>query len=412
MRRQEANPNPTPAPTPKQVRHGLCGGKKLTLLGQSFGGFCILTYLSLFPAAIERALFTFGLAPVGRSATEVYGATYLRMQERNRRFYERYPQDVELVREIVASLHEAPLAMPLTLPLLPCPSYHAPLTMPITTNQAPLAMPRGGTLTPRRFLMLGLLLGSANGFESLHDLLEMAREMPQLQPTGGGDGGGGGAGGGGAGAGGGRQLPDNFLLAVEQAQQHFETNPLYWLLHESIYCDANAKDPAARGPSGWAAEKVQASLGDEWQYASNLEAGAPPVQLTGEMVYSWMAEDFAWLRSLKPAAEILAAKSDWGPLYDPAVLGGGKTGEGGEGLNAGPDSGPNAGPSAGPPVAALVSYEDVYVERAFSEATAKLLGGRARLWVTNEFQHSGLRDDPTVFERLLAMSKGEVAIPS
>ena len=90
------------------MRHGLCGGKKLTLLGQSFGGFCILTYLSLFPAAIERALFTFGLAPVGRSATEVYGATYLRMQERNRRFYERYPQDVELVREIVASLHEAP----------------------------------------------------------------------------------------------------------------------------------------------------------------------------------------------------------------------------------------------------------------------------------------------------------------
>ena len=45
---------------------------------------------------------------MGRSATEVYGATYLRMQERNRRFYERYPQDVELVREIVASLHEAP----------------------------------------------------------------------------------------------------------------------------------------------------------------------------------------------------------------------------------------------------------------------------------------------------------------
>ena len=64
------------------VRHSLCGGKKLTLLGQSFGGFCILTYLSLFPHAIERALFTFGLAPVGRSAAEVYSATYLRMQAR------------------------------------------------------------------------------------------------------------------------------------------------------------------------------------------------------------------------------------------------------------------------------------------------------------------------------------------
>ena len=121
-----------------------------------------------------------------------------------------------------------------------------------------------------------------------------------------------------------------------------------------------------------------------------LEAGAPPVQLTGEMVYSWMGDDFAWLRPLKPAAELLAAKADWGALYDPAVLGG----------------------ADGPPVAALVSYEDIYVERAFSEQTAALLGGRARLWITNEFQHSGLRDDPSVFDRLLAMSKGEIAIPS
>ena len=35
-----------------------------------------------------------------------------------------------------------------------------------------------------------------------------------------------------------------------------------------------------------------------------------------------------------------------------------------------------------------------YVERAFSEETASLLGERAALWVTNEFQHSGLKDAP------------------
>ena len=117
------------------------------------------------------------------------------------------------------------------------------------------------------------------------------------------------------------------------------------------------------------------------------------------MVYPWMGDDFAWLRPLKPAADLLAAKADWGPLYDPAVLGGGKGGEGGEGDL--------------PPVAALVSYEDIYVERAFSEATGALLGDRASLWITNEFQHSGLRDQPAlVFDRLLAMSKGELAIPS
>ncbi|KAL1523638.1 hypothetical protein AB1Y20_018574 [Prymnesium parvum] len=85
------------------VRRQVCKVPKLTLLGQSFGGFCILTYLSLFPKSIERAIFTFGLAPVGRSAEEVYRATFTRMEERNRRFYERYPEDVEVVRAIVAT---------------------------------------------------------------------------------------------------------------------------------------------------------------------------------------------------------------------------------------------------------------------------------------------------------------------
>ena len=80
-------------------------------------------------------------------------------QERNRRFYQRYPQDVELVRSLVAGLHAAP---------------------------APL--PRGGTLTARRFLQLGLLLGSASGFEALHDLLELARPpsadgLPDASPA-------------------------------------------------------------------------------------------------------------------------------------------------------------------------------------------------------------------------------------
>jgi len=337
------------------VREQVCKAQKLTLLGQSFGGFCILTYLSLFPKSIERALFTFGLAPVGRAAEDVYRCTYQRMAERNRRFYERYPEDVELVRSIVASLHDEPATLP-----------------------------RGGTLTPRRFLQLGLLLGSASGFESLHNLLEHARTPPPAEvPTGGG-------GAAAAAAAGRLRLPDNFLLEVEGAQQQFETNPFFWILHESIYCDANADKATARGPSSWAAHRVQAEMGPAWDYTTRLEAGSAPVLLTGEHVFPWMAEDYAWLRPLGPAAEILAQKADWGPLYDPAVLGG-------------PD---------GPPVAALVSYEDIYVERAFSEATAAMLGGRARLWITNEFQHSGLRDDPSVFEKLLAMSKGEVAIPS
>ena len=61
------------------VRKNLCrldgqvdgGAKKITLLGQSFGGFCVLTYLSLFPESLERCLMTVGLAPILRSADDV-----------------------------------------------------------------------------------------------------------------------------------------------------------------------------------------------------------------------------------------------------------------------------------------------------------------------------------------------------
>ena len=102
-------------------------------------------------------------------------------------------------------------------------------------------------------------------------------------------------------------------------------------------------------------------MSDRWDYTTRLTPDSPPVLLSGEMVYSWMGDDYAWLRPLKPAAELLAAKSDWGPLYDRAQLGGAAT----------------------PPVAALVSYEDIYVDRRFSETTAAMLGGKARCWITN-----------------------------
>ena len=321
------------------VRKKLANGQKLTLLGQSFGGFCILSYLSYRPESIERTLFTVGLAPVGQSADDVYRATFKRMEERNRRYYARYPQDIELIRAIVRSLHEEPRELP-----------------------------RGGTLTARRFLQLGIELGRSTGFEALHDLLELAR-CPA--PDG--------------------SLPDHFLLAVEGAQEAFETNPIYWLLHESIYCDG-----PAYGASRWAAERVQRELGDTWDYTTRLDAGGPPVMLTGEMVFSWMAEDYAWLRPLKDCADLLATKDDWPRLYEPDVLSSDRC----------------------PPSAALVSYEDTFVERAFSEATANLMGPAGedpacKLWITNEFQHNGLRVEPgRIFDTLLGMAKGEHAIPS
>ena len=89
-------------------------------------------------------------------------------------------------------------------------------------------------------------------------------------------------------------------------------------------------------------------------------------------------------------AKMIAAKDDWRPLYDEDAL-----------------------RDTPVPCAALVSYDDIYVERGFSEDTARLLGDRCALWVTNEYQHSGLRDDgERVFTTLLAMTRGEATIPS
>jgi hypothetical protein len=50
----------------------LTGGKPWTIYGQSFGGFCVTTYLSLAGDGVAAGLITGGLPPALRSADEVY----------------------------------------------------------------------------------------------------------------------------------------------------------------------------------------------------------------------------------------------------------------------------------------------------------------------------------------------------
>lgn len=59
------------------------------------------------------------------------------------------------------------------------------------------------------------------------------------------------------------------------------------------------------------------------------------------------------------------------------------------------------------PVAAAVYYEDMYVNFNLSKETASQIAG-IRLWITNEFMHSGLRDDGNkVLDHLLGMLNGK-----
>jgi pimeloyl-ACP methyl ester carboxylesterase len=301
------------------IRRQWLGDAKWSVLGQSFGGFCVVHYLSAAPEGLREAILTGGLPPVHHTAEEVYRRTYRGVIEKNRRYLARYPDDAERARAIAAYLtdHEVHL-------------------------------PTGDPLSVRRFQMLGMGFGASDGFEQAHYLLEEAF----------------------AEAGRDRELSYVFLRELENTQS-FDTNPIYAILHEPCYCEQTA--------SRWAAERVRS------EYPEFAWAPGKPFLFTGEMVYPWMFDEFRQLRPLKEAAQILGEFQQWPSLYDTGVL--------------------NA--NAVPAVAAMY-YDDMYVERGFSEETARMIKG-LRVWVTNEYEHNALRvEGEIVLGRLLDMLHGKV----
>jgi pimeloyl-ACP methyl ester carboxylesterase len=159
------------------VRHEL-GVERWSLLGQSFGGFCVMTYLSLAPQALREAMITGGLSPIGRPVDDVYSATYGLMAKKNRGYYERYPEDKARAREIFRRL-----------------------------DGEDVRLPGGDRLTARRFRQLGSWLGFSTGFESLHNVLELPFES------------------------------NAFAYDTQQGAMNFSRNPIYASIHEACYAD-------------------------------------------------------------------------------------------------------------------------------------------------------------------------------
>jgi hypothetical protein len=142
----------------------------------------------------------------------------------------------------------------------------------------------------------------------------------------------------------------------------FARNPLYATLHEASWANG--------GSTRWSAERM---------LPADYDA---PHLFTGEHVYPWMFEDYGTLAPLREAAELLAQR-EWPRLYDPDVLSGNEV-----------------------PVAAAIYAEDMYVERSFSEETAAQIRG-ARAWITNEFEHNGLRvEGERILGRLIDLARG------
>ncbi|MEU1511554.1 alpha/beta fold hydrolase [Streptomyces sp. NPDC005811] len=305
------------------VRREVTGGAPWTVLGQSFGGFCTVSYLSLAPEGLAAALITGGLPALDAHADDVYRAAYPRMERKNAAHYARYPQDVERVRRIADHL-----------------------------LQHEVTLPGGHRLTVEGFQTLGILLGTGDGSHRLHHLLEDAFVPTPHGP----------------------ELSDAFQEQLQQ-QLSFAGHPLYALVHEAIY----GQD--AR-PTAWSAERVRAEF-PQFDAAKTL-TGDGPLLLTGETIHPWMFDTDPALRPLRETAGLLAARTDWTPLYDPARLAANEV-----------------------PVAAAIYHDDLYVDTAHSLRTARAIRG-LRTWVTDEFEHDGVRaGGPRVLDRLLALVRDE-----
>ncbi|MDR1430804.1 MAG: alpha/beta hydrolase [Propionibacteriaceae bacterium] len=182
----------------ERLRNDCYGCAKWATLGQSYGGFLTLAYLSAFPQALSACYVAGGIPGVPPVADDVYRHTYPRAKRKSEQFYQRYPQDVALAGEIADLISAGGVALP---------------------NQDVLSVPR--------FQSLGMDLGMKRGAERLHWLLDEAFSTPG-------------------------RLSATFLHQLF-ARTSSADDPLFWTLQEFIY------GSESNGPINWAAERELAN---------------------------------------------------------------------------------------------------------------------------------------------------------
>ncbi|MDU3275222.1 alpha/beta fold hydrolase, partial [Varibaculum cambriense] len=285
------------------------GIKKWTVMGQSFGGFIITAYLSRFPENIEKAYITGGL-PGLTKVNRIYERTFAATARRCQEFYA-LPGMEEAVRQTCAHVLEHD-------------EY----------------LPNGEKLTPNRIRQVGLELGRSYGLENLRYLFE----APFVQ------------------TGGKRHLTQEFLGQVG-SRVSFALDPLYALLHETIY--GNAVPQSEVEPTAWAADRIREKAPGFAQNADPLDY-EQPYYLTGEHFGSWAFANDPALQPLAELADELAAETDWPVLYDPQKLAENQV-----------------------PVHAVVYRDDIFVPRTLSLNTGRVMG--ANILEKPDWHHDGLR---------------------
>ncbi|MCJ1253496.1 hypothetical protein MMC24_001308 [Lignoscripta atroalba] len=192
-----------------------------------------------------------------RSLISPEGLKEEKAAERNQSYYEKYPEDIQRVKDIVRFL-----------------------------EKEDVKLPSGGNLTTLRLRQLGMVFGAHGYIDYVHDIiLRFTSDLYQF----------------------------GFLtrpsLAAFDETFPFDNMVLYALLHEPCYLQGAA--------SNWSAHRMIENFP---QFQNTSADDKDPIFFTGEMIFRDMFSDYDELIPLRETADILAQHSDWPDLYDEAQL--------------------------------------------------------------------------------------------
>ncbi|WP_311259404.1 alpha/beta fold hydrolase [Microbacterium sp. WCS2018Hpa-9] len=157
------------------------GAETWSVLGQSFGGFTTLAYLSTDADSIADVFITGGLSTVDRHPDEVYALCYDKMRAASERYYRRFPEHRDVMRRLVDR-----------------------------ADAGDIVLPDGEVVSPSRLRSVGSALGTNDGWQTVWSLLE-------------------------------RDPASNaFRHDLMHAMPYSGRNPLYFAFHESSYASGQA----------------------------------------------------------------------------------------------------------------------------------------------------------------------------
>lgn len=157
------------------------GADRWSVLGQSFGGFTTLAYLSTDSASLDEVFITGGLSTVTRSADEVYAVCYDKMRSASENYYRRFPDHRDVMRRLVDR-----------------------------ADAGDIVLPDGEVVSASRLRSVGSALGTNDGWQTVWSLLE-------------------------------RDPSSNaFRYDLMHAMPFGGRNPLYFAFHESSYASGQA----------------------------------------------------------------------------------------------------------------------------------------------------------------------------